>query len=156
MSTSDSNPQSATARRAADAELRKLVVEFAPAHQRLVGTVRRWLRKRLPTACEVVYRYSGFFVISCSPSEHGYEGVFAVRGSAEGVRLYLNSGKGLPDPEKLLQGSGKQARWMSVDSAATLRRPAVVQLVEAAIARNRVPFGRSGRGPIVIRPASAK
>src|SRR5215467_10977044 len=96
--------QSAAARRSAEAELRTLIDKFAPAHLRLVGTMRRSLRQRLPTAYEVVYEYRDCFVISCSPNEHGYEGVLAIRGSADGVRLYFNRGKELPDPEELLRG----------------------------------------------------
>ncbi len=156
MSTSPLNTQSVTARRSAEAQLRTLVIKFAPAHERLVGGMRRWLRKRLPAAHEVVYEYRDCFVISYSPTERGYEGVIALRGSAEGVRLYFNSGKGLPDPAKLLQGSGSQARWIPVDGASTLARPAVLRLVDAALARNRVPFARTGRGPVVIRSKSAK
>ena len=102
--------QSAVARRSAEAQLRTLIAKFAPAHLRLVGAMRRSLRKRLPTAHEVVYEYRDCFVISYSPSERGYEGVLAIRGSADGVRLYFNRGKGLPDPEKLLQGpAGRRA-----------------------------------------------
>ena len=82
--------QPAAARRSAEAELRTLIDKFSPAHQRLVGAMRRWLRKRLPTAHEVVYEYSDFFVISFSPNERGYEGVLAVRASANGVSLYFN------------------------------------------------------------------
>ena len=149
------SPRPAEARRAAEAELRGLIAKYAAMHQRLIGVVRRWLRKQLPTAEEVVYEYKGFFVISYSPSEHGYEGVFAVRGDAEGVRLYFSRGKELPDPEKLLQGSA-QARFIAVTGAATLARPAVMQLYDEAIARNRVPFARTGRGLIVIRSTSAK
>src|SRR6266581_8053909 len=105
--------QSAVARRSAEAQLRTLIAQFAPAHQRLIGATRRWLRKRLPTAHEVVYEYRDFFVISYSPNEHGYEGVLAVRASADGVKLYFNRGKELPDPEKLLQGASKQqTRWI--------------------------------------------
>ena len=55
MSTSPLNAQSPAARRAAEAELRTLVDKFAPAHQRLIGVIRRSLRKRLPSAHEVVY-----------------------------------------------------------------------------------------------------
>jgi hypothetical protein len=117
--------------------------------------MRRSLRKRLPTAHEVVYEYRDCFVISYSPSERGYEGVLAIRGSASGVKLYFNQGKDLPDPEKLLQGSG-QTRFIDVKGASTLARPAVVSLAEAALARNRVPFARAGRGSIVIRSTSAK
>ena len=157
MSTSQPSTQSAAARRSAEAELRALIARFAPApaHQRLVGSTRRSLRKRLPTAHEVVYEYRDCFVISYSPSERGYEGVLAIRGSADGVRLYFNQGKGLPDPEKLLRGSAN-ARWIHLEGAATLARPAVAGLIDEAIARNRVPFPRTGRGPVVIRSASAK
>ena len=44
--------QSAAARRSAEAELRALIDKFAPAHLRLIGAMRRSLRKRLPTAHE--------------------------------------------------------------------------------------------------------
>ena len=148
--------QSAVARRSAEAQLRTLIAKFTPAHERLIDAMRRSLRKRLPTAHEVVYEYRDCFVISYSPNEHGYEGVLAIRGSADGVKLYFNSGKGLPDPEKLLQGSGKQTRWIPVEGASTLARPAVARLIDAALARNRVPFALSGRGPVVIRSVSAK
>lgn len=147
--------QSAAERRAAEAQLRTLVARFAPAHQRLIGAMRRWLLELLPTACEIVYEYRDWIVISYSPSERGYEGVLAIRADANGVKLYFNRGKGLPDPAKLLRGSA-QARWIAVESASTLARPAVAGLADEAIARNAVPFAVSGRGAIVIRPAATR
>ena len=147
--------QTAVARRAAEAELRTLITRFAPANEALVGTLRRSLRKRLPTAYEVVYEYSDCVVISLSPDERGYEGALAVRASARGVELYFNRGKELPDPDKLLRGSGKLARFISVESPSTLRRAAVAALIDAAIAHGRVPYATMGRGPIVIRSTTA-
>jgi hypothetical protein len=155
MSASQLSSQSAVARRSAEAEVRTLIARFAPVHQRLIGVVRRRLRKRLPTAHEVVYEYRDCFVISYSPNEHGYEGVLALRGSADGVKLYFTQGKGLPDPEKLLRGSAN-ARWIQLEGASTLTRPAVARLMDEAIARNRVPFARTGRGLVVIRLTAAK
>jgi hypothetical protein len=55
MSTSQPGTQSAAERRSVEAQVGALIARFAPAHERLVGAVRRWLRKRLPTAHEVVY-----------------------------------------------------------------------------------------------------
>ena len=150
--------QAAVARRSAEAQLRTLIGKFAPGHVRLIGAARRSLRKRLPTAHEVVYEYRAWFVISFSPSEHGYEGVLAIRADADGVKLYFNRGKELPDPEKLLQGSAN-ARWIDLEGASTLALPAVARLIDEAIAHNRVPFARAdhrGGGPVVIRSASAK
>lgn len=148
--------QSAAARRSAEAQLRALIAKFAPAHSRLIGAMRRWLRKRLPTAHELVYEYRDCFVISFSPNERGYEGVLAIRASANGVRLYFNRGKELPDPAKLLQGSGKQTRSINVEGVSTLARPEVACLLDEAIARNLAPFASAGRGSVVIRSTSAK
>ena len=156
MSTSKPSTQSAAERRSAEAQLRGLVAKYAAEHQRLAGATRRWLQKRLPTAHEVVYEYRDCYVISYSPDDRGYAGVFAIRASADGVKLYFNRGKGLPDPEKLLKGSGTQTRWIAVEGASTLARPAVVRLIEEAIARNGVPFARTGRGPVEIRAVAAK
>ena len=156
----DSSPtQSAVERRSAENEMRGLITKFVPAHEKLITAIRRSLRKRLPTAHEVVYEYQnqGAVVISFSPSEHGYEGVLAIRADADGVRLYFTRGKELPDPEKLLQGSAN-ARFINVEGASTLARPAVARLIEEAIARNSVPFARAGKegGSVIIRSTSAK
>ena len=142
--------QSAAARRSAEAELRTLIARFAPAHLRLVGTMRQWLRKRLPAAHEVVYEYRDCFVISYSPNDHGYEGVLAIRANADGVKLYLTHGKELPDPAKLLKGTGSQCRSIDLEGASTLARPEVACLIDEAIARNRVPFAPAGRGSVVM------
>jgi len=156
MSTSQPNTQPAVARRSAEARLRDLVARVAPTHQRLIGSVRRQLRKRLPTAHELVYEYRDWIVISCSPNEHGYEGVLAIRASADGIELHFSRGKDLPDPAGVLRGSGKQTRSIRLEGASTLARPAVARLIDEAIARNPVPFARTGRGPLVIRPAAAR
>ncbi len=155
MNTSELDAQSAAERRAGQAAVRALIDKFAPLHLRLVGAARRRLSKRLPTANELVYEYRDAFVISYSPSDRGHEGVLAIRASAAGVRLYFNRGKELPDPERLLRGSGGQTRWISLEGASTLAQPAVKSLIEAAIACNRVPFARAGRGWVIVRPTAA-
>lgn len=149
--------QSAVERRAAEASLRAMLDQFAPTHLRLISTLRKALQKRLPTAHEVVYEYPnlGALVVSYSPNEHGYAGVLGIRADADGVRLYFSRGKGLPDPEKLLQGSA-QARWIEVEAASALARPAIARLIDEALARNPVPFPLAGRGPVVIRSTSVR
>jgi len=143
-------------RRSAEAQLRTLIDKFAPAHLRLIGAMRRSLRKRLPTAHEVVYEYRnlGAVVISFSPNEHGYDGVLTIRATADGVKLYFSRGKELPDPTKLLQGSS-QTRWIHVESASTLARPEAARLIDEAIARNPVPFAPAGRGSVVMSPSTS-
>lgn len=147
--------QSATARRAAETKLRELTARFAPEHLRLIGAMRRRLRERLPAAHEVVYEYRDWFVISFSPSERGYEGILAIRASADGVKLYFTRGKDVHDPSKLLHGTA-QTRWISVEHAAVLSRPGVAGLIDQAIALNPTKLARTGGGSVIIRPASAR
>lgn len=150
--------QSVAERRSAEAQVCTLIDKYVPTHLRLITAMRKLLRKRLPTAFEVVYEYQnlGAVVISFSPSEQGYQGVLGIRADAKGVKLFFGRGKELPDPEKLLQGSGGQVRSIDVGAVSTLARPTVARLIEEAIVRNKVPFAQAGRGPVLIRLTSAK
>lgn len=148
--------QSPAERRSAETEVRTLIAAFAPKSLRLIGAMRRSLQRRLPTAHEVVYAYRDCFVISYSPSVHAYEGVLAIRGDTDGVTLYFNRGKELSDPDKLLNGSGGQARFIAVEAASTLARPGVASLIEGAIGGTGVPFMPRGRGSVIMRSTSAK
>jgi hypothetical protein len=62
----------------------------------------------------------------------------------------------LPDPKKILQGSGNQNRYIRLESAATLARPEVEALIRAAIAQAKTPLPERGRGYTVIKSVSAK
>lgn len=155
MSTSQPTTQPAAERRAAETQLANLITKLVPAHKRLIGTLRRKLRSCIPTAHEVVYEYRDCIVISYSPSGHGYEGVLALRASDDAVKLYFQQGKGLPDPEKLLQGSAN-ARWMAIESASTLSAAPVIRLLAEAIIRSPVPFARTGRGSVVMSQSTVK
>jgi hypothetical protein len=146
---------SAAEQRATETQARELIAKFAPEQAKLVAAMRKALRKRLPTAFEVVYEYRSWFVLSYSPTEHGYDGVLAIRGDADGVKFYFNQGKDLPDPEKLLKGSA-QVRYIDVEKSSTLNRPEVAALIDEAIARSKVPFPSAGKGSVVLSDSTKK
>ncbi len=131
--------QSLAERRAAEAHLRVLIDLHALTHVRLINATRRNLRKRLPTANELIYEYRDCIVISFAPNAHGYEGVFSIRAGETGVRLYFNRGKGLDDPEKRLRGSGKLVRFIGLEGSATLSLPSVSGMIDEAILRSLSP-----------------
>jgi len=149
-------PQTVTERRAADAETSALVAVHATAHIDVFDKARHWLQKRLPTAHEVVYEYRDAVVISYSPDGRGYEAALALRAAANGVQLYFNHGKTLPDPARLLKGSGAQTRSIVVEGTSTFANKDIATLVDEAIARNPVPYPSDGRGAIVIRATTAQ
>jgi hypothetical protein len=55
-----------------------------------------------------------------------------------------------------LQGSGKQNRFVRLDGVATLRRPEVEELLDAAEEQADPPFAKSGQSKLIIRSVSKK
>ena len=135
--------------------LRALIATYPPAEQKLIRAVRAAVRKRVPTANELVYDYSGSLVLAYTATEHGKDGVLSIAVKPDGVRLYLGGGPKLPDPKKLLLGSGG-ARYILVESARQLARAEVKALVTAAIDRSKVALPTTGRGKLLDRSAAQK
>ncbi len=140
----------------AEAELRSFIEKFDAKDQRLIRTVRSAVRKRFPTANELVYDNYNFFVIGYSPTERPSDAIVSIAARANGVGLCFIHGASLPDPKKLLLGAGTQTRFIRLDSAGRLADPEVEALVAAAIARAARPLPSSGRGRLIIRSVSAK
>ena len=132
------------------------IQKFDPAVQKQIHAARREMSKRLPTANELVYDNYNFFVIGYSPTERPSDAVLSLTGSAKGVGLCFIHGARLPDPDGILQGAGKQTRFIHLDSVKMLAAPAVAALIDAAVARAKVPFAPSGRGRLIIRSISAR
>jgi hypothetical protein len=140
----------------AETRLQSFIEKFGPAHQALIRAVRRKLRKRFPTAIELVYDNYNFFVIGYSPTDRPSDSLISIAAAANGVGLCFIRGARLPDPEKVLLGSGKQTRFIRLPSAAVLDRPEVEALLAAAVADAKTAFAPNGRGKLVIRSVSAK
>src|SRR5437867_4128946 len=139
-----------------EAQLKRFVDKFAPDHQRLIRAARRTLRRLFPTATELAYDNYNFFVIGYSPTERPSDAIVSIAAAANGVGLCFIHGARLPDPKKILLGSGKQTRFIRLDSAAVLERPEVEALLAAAVAAAKTPFPASGRGKLAVRSVSAK
>ena len=133
-------------------QLDRFIAKFDAAHQALIRDVRKVLRKRFPTA----YENYNFFVIGYSPTDRPSDSIISIAAAANGVGLCFIQGARLPDPHKVLNGSGKQTRFVRLESAKTLARPEVEALLSAAVAQAKTPWRATGRGELVIRSVSAK
>jgi len=103
----------------------------------------------------LVYDNYNFFVIGYSPTERPTDSVLSIAAGANGVGLCFIQGARLPDPKKVLLGSGNQTRFIRLESAAILDRPEVKALIAAALSQAK-PMPAGGRGKLVIRSISAK
>ena len=112
-----------------DAErIRAAIAKFDGASARRIRAVRAALRNRFPTAFELVYDNYNFFVIGYSATERPSDTIVALAADANGVGLSFYRGADVPDPRGLLQGTGKQNRFIRLsEGEATLSRRDVAE-----------------------------
>jgi hypothetical protein len=140
----------------AEAELAGFIDKFTPEMAKAIRAVRAALRKKLPSANELVYDNYNFFVIGYSSTLRPSDSFISLVADGHGVRIAFYWGAKLPDPTGILMGSGSQNRFIRLESARELSKPEVEALIRAAIANGKAPLPASGRGTLVIRSVSAK
>ena len=140
----------------AEDQLAGCIDKFTPEMSKAIRAVRADLRKRLPTANELVYDNYNFFVIGYSSTLRPSDCFTQLVADAHGVRLAFYYGSTLPDPAGILLGSGSQNRFIRLASARDLDKPEVEALIRAAVAQGKAPLPTTGRGTLVIRSVSAK
>ncbi len=107
----------------------------------ILHALRQTIRDIHPEACEVVRLGDGAANYGVGPRKmlDGYAYVMPQRAW---VNLGFYQGVALPDPERLLDGTGAKMRHVKVRSLDDVRRPALRALVAAALAERRAAVGR--------------
>jgi len=139
-----------------EAQLRNFIAKFARPTGKLIRQCRAILRKRFPTAFELVYDNYNFFVIGYSTTGRPSDCVVSLAANSKGIGLSFYYGASLPDPDKILVGSGKQNRFVRLSDASVLGRPEVEELINAAEAQADPTFLKKGGGKLIIRSVSEK
>src|SRR5215510_8230934 len=135
----------------AEAELRGFIEKFSPEDQRLIRAVRKAMRKRLPTAHELVWDNYNFFVIGYSPTERPSDSLLSIFARASALGICFINGARLRDPKGILRGSVKQVRSIRVESVGQLSDPDVEALIHQSVSLSKTPFPASGKGKLIIR-----
>ena len=105
---------------------------------------------------DLVYDNYNFFVIGYAPNERASEAILSIAAAANGVNLAFLHGASVPDPKKLLQGSGQKNRFIRIPSVETLKSAEVLDLICAAVEQSATPLPATGGGHTVIKSISAK
>jgi hypothetical protein len=143
-------------RRSPEAQVRGFIAKFNPENQRTIRAVRKALRRRFSTAYELAYDNYNFFVLGYSPTERPSDAIVSMAAAANGVGICFIQGARLPDPKKVLIGSGKQVRFIRVAEVAVLARPEVKALFQAAVAQSPKRFRTTGKPTLIVRSISEK
>jgi len=112
------------------------------------------MRERLPGGVEMVYDNYNALVIGFGPTERPSEAIFSVVVYPRWVTLCFLQGAKVPDPQKRLQGNGKQVRHIRLESADDLDSPGVRDLITRALECATRPMDGTGDGQLIIKSIS--
>ena len=139
-----------------EAQLETFLKKYNPAIADQARAILTRMRARLPGAIQLVYDNYNALVIGFGPSERASEAIFSIALYPRWVTLFFLQGAGLPDPQKLLKGSGKIVRHVVLKSPEDLDLPPVRALMTAALRRADAGIDPNAPGELVIRSISAK
>jgi len=109
------------------ADLRALLDSYPPEVQTVAVSARRLIGRLIPKVEETVDGPARTIGYGFGP---GYAGVICTLIlSKKGVKLGIVDGATLPDPDRLLAGTGKRHKYVELRSDADVSRPAVRALV---------------------------
>ena len=114
------------------------------------------LKKRLPGATEIVYDNYNALAIGFGPSEKPSAAIFSIAVYPRWVSLFFLQGVGLPDPKKLLKGSGTKVRHIVLNSADDIVSPDVEALVAQALRSAKIRIDPTQKRRLLIKSVSAK
>lgn len=132
------------------------LAKLEPSTAVLMLGARAIIRRRFPTAIELVYDNYNFFVMGYCTSPRASDCIVSLAASAKGLALSFYNGAALADPMGLLLGEGKQNRFIRLAHAEQLLEAGVEQLLAAAAAQAKHPLLATGGGYTVLKSVSAK
>ena len=135
--------------------LAEFIGKYSPEVARAARAARTTVRKLLPGAFELVYDNYNALALAFSPTERVSDVILSVALYPRWVSLFFARGASLPDPDKVLRGSGSRIRHVVLQPVTAIDTPPVRALIRAAIDTHpkRVP---GSRGRTIIKSASAR
>ena len=117
---------------AVEADVAKLLAEHPPEQQAIEHALRATIRREFPGAVEQVDFGNKLIAFGRSMKMRGL--LFALIAHKSWVNLQLADGAELPDPNGLIEGTGKRIRHIKIRSVADATSPAVVDAIQAQLA----------------------
>ena len=137
-------------------QLAGFISKFDPRIATQIRAARQVMKRRYPTANELVYDNYNFFVIGYTTTEKPSDCMFSIAANSKGIGLSFYYGATLPDPHKILLGSGSQNRFVRLETAATLSKPEIMEVMKAAVEQADPPLPSRGRGRLIIRSVAPR
>jgi hypothetical protein len=139
-----------------EAQLEGFLAKFTPEIAAEARAILEKMRARLPGAVELVYDNYNALVVGFGPTERPSDALLSIAVYPRSINLFFLHGARLPDPERVLVGSGKLVRRIPLAGPSTLDAPAVRALLERALQRAVQPFDPTQPRRTIIRSISPR
>jgi hypothetical protein len=137
-------------------QLSSFIAKFLPEIGAQAEAILGIMRRRYPTALELVYDNYNALAIGFSPTEKTSQAIFSIALYPRWVSLFFLQARGLHDPAKLLRGGGNVVRYVVLTSPRMLNDPAIEALMQEAVERAKVPFNPAGAHRLIIKSISPR
>lgn len=130
--TSDRSVEAAVADRSVEADVSRLLAEHSPEIQAIERALRATIGSEAPGAIERVDFGNRLIAFGRSMAMGGL--LFAIIAHRTWVNLQLADGADLPNPDGLIEGTGKRIRHIKIRSVADASSAPVVASIRAQLA----------------------
>ena len=115
-----------------EADVERLLAEHTPDLQAIARALRATIRRELPDAVEQVDFGNKLIAFGRSMKMRGL--LFAIIAHRSWVNLQVADGAILPDPDGIVEGTGKRIRHVKIRSVAAASSGPVVAVIRAQLA----------------------
>jgi hypothetical protein len=140
----------------AERQLASFIAKYSAEIGALARDIRTGMRGKYPAALELVYDNYNALAIGYGPTEKTSDAIFSIALYPRWISLFFLQAKGLPDPDRILKGSGSVAKHVVLPTADALDHPSVRALMDEAVARAKVPFTADAKHRLIIKSVSEK
>jgi len=138
------------------AQLDGFIDKFTPEVALLTRKLLDKMKARVPGATIMVYDNYNALAIGFGPSDRAGKAVLSLAVMPRWVTLCFLFGAGMPDPHRLLNGSGSRVRHVRLHAAEDFDDPRVQDLLAAALDRSEPPINPTREQQLIIKSISGK
>ena len=138
------------------AQIAGFIARYTPEMAAAISACRHRLRERVPRGFELVYDNYNALAIGYAWADKASASLVSIAGYPRWVTLFFLYGKGLPDPDGLLEGQGVRVRSIRLASPEDMDRPAVQRLLTLALAPHEADFAAAPPLKTVVKAAAAR
>jgi hypothetical protein len=138
-------------------QIEAFLSKYTPEMVAAAKAARAKMRKRVPGGVEFVYDNYNALVFGYGPTDRPSEAVLSLAIMPQWVTVCFLRGAKMPDPKKMLRGSGNIVRNIRLTSPPHFDEPEVQNFIQLAIAGASPAFPADGAEPrTIIQSISAK